>query len=549
MKAVIIDGYVDEPAILGVPPYVSPYIRYAAGALYYHGIDVDYYTIDQVRDNDMWQSFNHYEYLIIIGGVTVPGHYLGGTPISLTEINKLFSLNKEPLRVLGGPIVKGYTLKGGKSAIKIESNDIDYMVNGDIEKFLFEYPVSDDFDLNGRSNYDLISKIAPLGAEILKKHPRYPDIIVEMDVSRGCERTNGFCSFCTEPLINGRYRERPLKDLFEEAKAISNIGVKNFRFGRAANFLAYGSLLTNNEPNIELFKELYQEMSKIANIIHTDNANPAYIVKHKDKIRKLLEIIVKYNTAGDILSFGIESFDEEVVRKNRVDILPDESLEAIKIVNEIGSVRDENGIPKLLPGINLLYGLIGESKNTFEINKKYLEKIFEEGLLLRRINVRQAMAFPGTQLYNEKIKQNKKEFVKFKEYMEEYNHEMIKKVFPIGTKLRNLIIEEVKGKISFGRQLGTYPIKTGVIGKFDILSKLDGIVISHGSRSLTALKMPFDINNATLEELTAIDGIGKKTAENIIMDRPIKDFDDLNISEETKKILNLLPTLTVIWRF
>jgi hypothetical protein len=26
-----------------------------------------------------------------------------------------------------------------------------------------------------------------------------------------------------------------------------------------------------------------------------------------------------------------------------------------------------------------------------------------------------------------------------------------------------------------------------------------------------------------------------KTAENIIMDRPIKDFDDLNISEETKK--------------
>ncbi|KAF2955712.1 radical SAM protein [Marinitoga sp. 38H-ov] len=540
MKAVIIDGYVDEPAILGVPPYVSPYIRYAAGALYYHGIDVDYFTIDQVRENNMWQSFNHYEYLIIIGGVTVPGHYLGGTPISLTEINKLFSLNKEPLRVLGGPIVKGYTLKGGKSAIKVESNEIDYLVNGDIEKFLFEYPISDDFDLNGRSNYELISKIAPLGAEILKKHPRYPDIIVEMDVSRGCERTNGFCSFCTEPLINGKYRERPLKDLIEEAKAISNVGVKNFRFGRAANFLAYGSLKTNNEPNIELFKELYQEMSKISNVIHTDNGNPAYIVKYKNKIRKLLEIIVKYNTAGDILSFGIESFDENVVKKNRVDILPEDSLEAIRIVNEIGSIRDENGVPKLLPGMNLLYGLIGETKETFEINKRYLERILQEGLLVRRINVRQAMSFPGTQLYNEKIKQHKKEFIKFKEYMEDYNNEMIKRVFPIGTKLKDVIIEEIKGKISFGRQLGTYPIKTGIIGNFNKLNKIDCVVISHGSRSLTALKYPFDINKASIDELIAIDGIGKKTAENIILNRPINVIEDLDLSSETKKILSLL---------
>lgn len=540
MKAVIIDGYVDEPAILGVPPYISTYIRYAAGALYYHGIDVDYFTIDQIRESNMWQSFNHYEYLIIIGGVTVPGHYLGGTPISLTEINKLFSLNKEPLRVLGGPIVKGYTLTGGRRAVKIESDEIDYMIEGDIEKFLFTYPVSDDFKLTDRSSYELISKIAPLGAEILKKHPRYPDIIVEMDVSRGCERTNGFCSFCTEPLINGKYRERPLKELLEEAEAIYHAGVKNFRFGRAANFLAYGSLLNNGKPNVELFDELYQEMSKISAVLHTDNANPAYIIKHKDKIRKVLEIIVKYNTAGDILSFGVESFDKSVVLKNRIDILPDDSFEAIKIVNEVGSIRDENGVPKLLPGINLLFGLIGETTETFEINKRYLEKIMDQELLVRRINVRQVMAFPGTLIYNIKPKQHKKNFIKFKEYMEKYNHEMIKRVFPMGTVLKNIIMEEIKGKISFGRQLGTYPIKTGIIGKYNLLEKIDGIVVDHGSRSITALKYPFNINKATIDELMSINGIGKKTAEKIILKRPINNIDELDISEETKNIISLL---------
>ena len=35
--AYILDGYVDEPACLGVPPYISPYIRTVAGALLAHG--------------------------------------------------------------------------------------------------------------------------------------------------------------------------------------------------------------------------------------------------------------------------------------------------------------------------------------------------------------------------------------------------------------------------------------------------------------------------------------------------------------------------------
>ncbi|APT75804.1 radical SAM protein [Marinitoga sp. 1135] len=540
MKAVIIDGYVDEPAILGVPPYVSPYVRYAAGALYYHEIDVDYYTIDQVRDKDLWQSFNHYEYLIIIGGVTVPGHYMGGTPISLTEIDKLFSKNREPLKVLGGSIVKGYTLKGGKAAIPVNPDNVDFIVNGDIEKFLYVYPVSDDYNLNDKSDYDLISKIAPLGAQILKQHPRYPDIIAEMDLSRGCERTNGFCSFCTEPLISGKYRERPLEDLLIEMKAIADVGVKNFRFGRAANFLAYGSKLNNGKPNIPLFQELYSEAVKFAEILHTDNANPAYIIKHKNDIKKLLEIIVKYNTAGDILSFGVESFDENVVRKNRVDIFPEESIEAIRIVNEVGGIRDENGIPKLLPGINLLFGLIGETKETFEINKRYLERIMKEDLLVRRINVRQAMAFPGTLLFKEKPKQHKKEFRKFKEYMESYNHEMLKKVFPMGSILKNVIIEEIRGKISFGRQIGTYPIKTGIIGNFNIFEKTDAIVIDHGARSITALKYPFDINNANINELSAIPGIGKKTAEKIVLSKPITDISKLEIDDTAKRKISFL---------
>ena len=47
--AVLIDGYVDEPACLGVPPYVAPEVRGLAGVLFERGYAVRYLTIDRLR--------------------------------------------------------------------------------------------------------------------------------------------------------------------------------------------------------------------------------------------------------------------------------------------------------------------------------------------------------------------------------------------------------------------------------------------------------------------------------------------------------------------
>ncbi len=49
MKAAIIDGYVDEPSCLGVPPYVAPYPRYIYGMLKSLGFEASYFTIDFIR--------------------------------------------------------------------------------------------------------------------------------------------------------------------------------------------------------------------------------------------------------------------------------------------------------------------------------------------------------------------------------------------------------------------------------------------------------------------------------------------------------------------
>jgi len=539
IKAVIIDGYVDEPAVLGVPPYVSPYIRYNAGAFFSNGIEVDYYTIDQIRELDFFQFLNNYDYLVIIAGTTVPGHYFRGSPITLNEIKKLFTINKNPLRVLGGPITKGYTITGGKAAKVIADyleEEYDYIVEGSLENFLLKYPISEDFDLKSKSSYEITDKLSVMGAEILKKHPFYPNIIVELEISKGCDRTEGFCSFCTEPLMYGIYNERKVENIIEEIKALNNIGIKNFRFGRSANFLAYGKTFNKGNPNPKIFEELYSEAFKYSEILHTDNANPKYIVDNEKEVRKILETIVKYNSAGDVLSFGVESFDEEVIRENNISIFPEETFKAIKIVNEIGGIRDKNNVPKLLPGINILYGLIGETKKTYEKNKSYLEKIYSSDMLVRRINVRQVMEFPNTKLANSKDKKkvSKKLFFDFKNFMEEYNNKMIQKVFPMGTVLENIIIEK-KANISFGRQLGTYPILCGINKEIELYKKINGIVVNHGSRSLTVVEKPFSFEKSTLEEITAIKGIGKKAAQKIKFEKNIEFLEN----KQKEIIMNL----------
>ena len=120
-EAFILDGYVDEPACLGVPPYISPYIRTVAGALIAHGYPVQYLTIDQLRSDPMRTvELNRADLLVMIAGVTVPGKYLGGTPATLTEIQQLGMALKKLRRVgqVIGNVVFGDRAADGAGGIQ-----------------------------------------------------------------------------------------------------------------------------------------------------------------------------------------------------------------------------------------------------------------------------------------------------------------------------------------------------------------------------------------------------------------------------------------------
>ncbi len=526
--AIIIDGYVDEPACLGVPPYISPYIRTVAGVFAERGITTDYATIDQLRRDPMRVAgLSAYKYVVMIAGVTVPGKYLAGTPATLTELQQIgFMLRGKTVSLLGGPIGFGYSPQGGAKAVIQAVSGWTAMLHGEPAAALDAYLSGGEPE--GVCRYADFDRWAVLGADIIRKHPFYPFVMCELETAKGCSRAvSGGCSFCTEPFY-GLPKQRDAGAVADEVRALAVAGAAHFRRGRQPDLLAFGSAGGGEfpTPDPDALRKLFAEIRSAApslQTLHIDNINPGTIARHEEASREALAAIVAGHTAGDIAAFGMESADPAVVAANNLKGDADAVFRAVEIVNEIGAIR-RDGIPELLPGLNFISGLAGETAETFALNDAFLQRIFAAGLMVRRVNIRQLMPFEGTRAYADNtLGQHDKLFHQFKERVREtFDVPMLERVFPIGTVLRDVIIE-VSGTVSFGRQMGTYPILCGIPMQIPTGTVLDAAVVSHGQRSVTALPVPIEINRMNAAALKWLPGVSKKAAVNVAAKRPYAD--------------------------
>jgi radical SAM superfamily enzyme with C-terminal helix-hairpin-helix motif len=541
LSVTIVDGYVDEPAHFGVPPYVSTYPRFTAGALVDAGVPasaVTYHTIDELRENrQRWRDVADADLLIYLGGMTVPGKYVGGTPAEPDEVREL-AWTADGTTLMGGPVRFGVGEENA-GAQEMERRDLDYdfVAKGDVEAAAHDLVANglEGFGDRMRDN-DELDRWAAAGAFVVEDHPNHPDyLIAELETSRGCAYR---CSFCTEPLY-GDPGFRSAESVVREVAALYARGVRHFRLGRQADILAFGG--DGEAPNPAALRRLYAGIREVApdlRTLHLDNMNPVTIVDYPERSREAIRIVAEHNTAGDTAAFGLESADPVVREQNNLLVSAEECLEAVRVVNEEGGWRPGDDpadapttgeaaatrLPKLLPGINLVHGLQGEREETFEHNRRFLERVYDEGLMLRRINIRQVMAFAGTEMSEtgaDIARDHKKQFKRYKrEIREAVDRPMLRRVAPPGTVLPDVHLEYHEDGTTFGRQVGTYPLLVGVPGERELGTTLDVAVVDHGYRSVTGVPYPLDLNAASMSELTAIPGVGRSTAGDIVVGRP-----------------------------
>ena len=541
----ILDGYEDEPAAFGVPPYVGFHIRYVCGVLEQHKIDYTYMTIDQWRltsqqeREDLLRSTDGF---VCIAGAVVPGRYIRGTPISRKESTELIRLLPRDIPALfGGWAVRGWKQQGWlplRSNLFLAVQDTDATLNQFLKNGTWKHE---------RRNAEEWTIWAQLGAtsKAVTHHPdlgtdeKKGPLTYEVEVYQGCVRFKRGCKFCIEPK-KGIPIWRTPEDIIREVQLAHDSGVQHVRLGGMTDTYTYMAEgvkeleypIPNPEPIAQLLHGL-REDDRLG-ILHTDNGNPSIIAENIEPSTEITKTLVETLSDGAVLSFGLESADPSVHAANWLNCDAQQLKTALRLINQYGRERGERGLPKLLPGLNFIAGLNGERPETYDMNLNLLRELRNEGLLLRRINIRQVEG-EGFQ----EIPQS--EFKQFKSAVREtIDTPLLKELFPLGHVLRDVhwethdgrtrlpvhLTEEHTGNsihgragLTFGRQIGAYPILIGVPYHIPLESSSTIMITGHGARSITGVEVGLDINSVTEKQLEAIPGIGKKAAWNLISAR------------------------------
>ena len=527
----LIDGYIDDPAALGVPPYISPMIRSIAGAAIDAGADrVEYISIDMIRKG---KAIPESAVTIVLSGNTVPGKYLRSMPMSLKELDAIF------------PKLTGWRLISGSAADSEQAQKFDFVIKRDIAASLYDGMIGKEVGERLRT-LDEWNRWMLLGADIVTQHQDFPEpLVVEIESYRGCHRwVSGGCSYCIEP-TKGKPLMRSPEDILAEASKLKELGVRNIRVGGQTCIISYGSEDDSEtpRPNPSAVRTLFEGLRDIGfDTLHVDNANAAVISTYPEESEEILNILTECCTDGNVLALGMESADPRVVIENNLNSTADEVLDAVRMINEIGGERGPRGMPKLLPGINIICGLDGETASTYKMDMELLERVRDEGLMVRRINIRQVL--PIRKEFKTKVDQRR--FKKFKEQVrEDIDRVMLERIVPYGTVLKDVYLELNDGNVTFGRQIGSYPLLVGVPYKLDTEEFHDVFITEWGFRSITGITYPFDINHMPMSSLEGLPGVGKKRATKLVLERPFKDAEDLRRVIEDPKVIDMLSEIVV----
>ncbi len=468
--AAILDCYTVEPSGLGVPPYLSTYARAAYGALAtaFPGTDVRYLTIDDVRwclndgqpytqpplsdpltysttvsRNEALKILANAVMTVVIAGDAVPSVHLQAQNGSVEEITQALA-HTRGRHVLLGPLASLVLREPGRYAGLFDAVHTHTVTSADLgagSRAAAPYArlTADRVPFDG-----LISQLG--------WRP-----VAEVELYRGCTRRR-FCSFCNEPIKASHVTFRDPDDVLSETAALSAAGVRNMRLGQQTCFFSY---LNRDAAAIERLLAGIRENCPDLEVLHIDNADPLAVASRTGTV--IARLVARYCSEGNCAPMGIESFDPAVIEANALTCTSQVLMRAITNVNEAGAQMGPHGLPVLLPGLNLIYGLPGETHRTHYENLAGLVRIFDQGFLCHRINVRQARTYDGTPLATMQAALPPPSAEHFDTWKADisyvFDRPMKKRVYPAGHTIPGLHSFFVTTRGTWHRRLGSYSIQ------------------------------------------------------------------------------------------
>jgi len=312
----------------------------------------------------------------LIGLTCVSNHYRSVYKL-IDEIKKL---PDAPLVVIGGPHVSTIREK------VLEESKADYAIIGEGEYTLLELvsgkPVSKINGLAWKNGKKVVKNperpfikdldSLPFPAYELFELDKYLTNKIPMVTSRGCPYN---CTYCSIKLVAGRgFRPRSPENVIEEMQHWYDLGYREFAFGD------------------DCFSFDLDRAKKICDLIAKKDWKIKWYLRNGIRVDCIdQELVCKMKTTGlQYVALGVESADEEVLKKIKKGITPEQVERAAEMFKKAG----------IKIGGFFIIGLPGETFEKFKKSLNFAKRIgFDE---IRFYNV---FPYPGTELY-EWMKEN-----------------------------------------------------------------------------------------------------------------------------------------------
>ncbi|KUL20088.1 MAG: Ribosomal protein S12 methylthiotransferase RimO [Proteiniphilum sp. 51_7] len=199
--------------------------------------------------------------------------------------------------------------------------------------------------------FDWNAVISDLGKSYYKelKYDRSlstPSHYAYVKISEGCNRT---CSYCSIPLITGKYKSRPMEEIEEEIRHLVSRGVKEFQF--IAQDLTYYGLDLYRSMKLP---ELIERVSDIKGVewIRLHYAYPAHFPTD------LLRVMRDRDNVCNYLDIALQHSSDRMLRIMRRNITHRETVDLIK--------RFRYEVPGIHLRTTMMVGHPGETEADFE---------------------------------------------------------------------------------------------------------------------------------------------------------------------------------------
>lgn len=173
-----------------------------------------------------------------------------------------------------------------------------------------------------------------------------PEGSAYLKISEGCNR---FCAFCAIPLITGRHKSRPIEEILEEVRALTDEGVREFNV-IAQDLSSYGLDLYGRHA----LAELVDRMADIERVewIRLHYAYPS------DFPMDLLDVMERRDNVCKYIDIALQHISDKVLSNMRRHITKQETLDLI--------AEMRRRVPGLQIRTTLMVGFPGEGEEEFE---------------------------------------------------------------------------------------------------------------------------------------------------------------------------------------